>query len=188
MAPMAADQSFGEGVRSGDQQSYLQQVLANTRASQDNEARIQAQRDQQTVDTTTMDPDYKAGFLQHASGMVPGTQTAIFKDSQAVQTGHSVGKELQSRRDVDKGDLALGQAIDSLYPPGGPKGEMPEQIRVKRSLLTGPQSPAREAARQQLQMLAAYHAPGQMAVDPNTGQPVPGSQVPYPGAEIGRAS
>jgi hypothetical protein len=183
MSPMAADPSFGEGVRSGDQQTYLQQVLANTRATQQQAAQIKAQQDQQHVDTSTMEPDYKAGFLQHADGMIPGTQTAIMKNSQAVQMGHTVGNEMRSRKAEDTGAKNLGQAIDSLYPPGGPKGNMPEQIRAKRMMLDGPPSEARKTALTQLQALAAFHAPGQAAVDPNNPEagPIPGSQIPFPG-------
>jgi hypothetical protein len=123
MAPEAVDPGIASGFHAADQQSYLQQVLQNTKASQANEQRLQMQKDraEATVPTAglhsaaaafgTPNPDGTTSFpnvnvLNHA--LTQGEAARGRENSLSVQ------KNLSDN--LLKSSIAQGKPIDAKHP------------------------------------------------------------------------
>lgn len=103
--PEAPSQAFGEGVQSGNQQSYLSQILQNTKASQVNEAQLQAQRDQQIVPSASLHPS-AAAF-----GTDLGNGTHAFKNPKLLNDALAQGELARGRETSVATQKALSNGI-----------------------------------------------------------------------------
>lgn len=122
MAPMAPDPSFGEGVQSGNQQSYLTQILANTKAAQQNEAQIRQQQNQMLVSPDVFKHGAGAQMANGATQAPDGTPRLIYNSPAAFAQARATDEaKYNEKADLDSNEAVANGAITAgLVTPDHP--------------------------------------------------------------------
>jgi hypothetical protein len=205
--PQAVDPGIESGFKAADQQSYLQQVLANTRAEQNNAAQLKAKQEERIFDPSTLeDPNMppeehaarKRDMLSFAQGAQPGPDgrpLAVYKTSDELKNALDFMKTQAGQRASVQGDKNLADATEqNLQPQHMAKdgsGKPDPLIASKLAVLRGsnPLDPNRAEARKVIGDLGLYKASvplGGQGVD-TTGQPTGPANMPQFGAGSGGA-
>lgn len=118
---IAPDQAYQQGAQAANQQSYLQQILANTKASQDNEARIKQQQNQMIVDPSVF--KHGAG-AQMASGATPDGKLIYSSPAHFTQAREQDEAKYAEKTGLDTNEAVANNAlksglVDSKHPAYG---------------------------------------------------------------------
>jgi hypothetical protein len=132
--PEAVDPGIQSGFQAADQQSYLQTILANTRASQENQARLKEEQEQMFVDPTAF---AHGDGVKLAAGARPDGKL-IFKNAAALTQAMDLDKRKYDEKiGLDANEATAKNAVQlGIIKPGHPAYASIEMALARKPLPT----------------------------------------------------